>query len=221
MAKSNPEYSVISCRQENADGKEVKATGDFPKFWNLTGFQRSVASIFRKKSERARSAASVIFPDWVSGSVILIKRDLYNQTGGFFEGFWMYYEDVDLCRRIADAGGIIAFLNNVTIRHDHGGSSRINIRTIAITKTEVQISKHVYISRNFKGPGKTLIQAFLVINNLVSGTFMAIAGSVLFFVPKIFVRAIIFLRLSRYYSGSIIRRSWISPLSVLNKKLTL
>jgi GT2 family glycosyltransferase len=210
-ARSNPEYSVISCRQVNEAGKEVMAAGPFLNFPNLTGFQRSMLRLISGKSDRNQARSSVFYPDWVSGSVILIKRELYKRMGGFFEGYWMYFEDMDLCKRVFDAGGKIAFLNDVTIEHNHGGSSRINLNTASITKTEVQISRHVYVSRNTKRAERIFIQIFLVINNLISGAIMAIIGMILFFIPKVFIHTIIYLRLMGYYIGSLVRRSWISP----------
>jgi hypothetical protein len=59
-----------------------------------------------------------------------------------------------------------------------------------------------------------LIQSFLVINNLISGGIMAILGLLLFFIPKLFARTLIFVRLIRYYAGSLFRQTWISPRSV-------
>jgi GT2 family glycosyltransferase len=213
-ARSNPEYSVISCRQFNEAGKEVNATGPFLKFRNITGIQRSLLKLIRGKADTDFAGSSVVFPDWVSGSVILIKRELYNRMGGFFEGYWMYFEDMDLCRRVTDAGGKIVLLNETAVGHNHGGSSRINLNTASITKTEVQISRHVYVSRNMKGAERVFIQIFLVINNLVSGAILAIAGIVFFFIPKMFIRTIIYVRLSGYYIGSLFRGSWISPRAV-------
>jgi len=218
-ARSNPEYSVISCRQVNEAGKEVIATGHFLKFRNLTGIQRSVLRLISGKTESNITGSSVLFPDWVSGSVILIKRELYNRMGGFFEGYWMYFEDMDLCRRVTDAGGKIVLLNDTAIEHNHGGSSRINLNTASITKTEVQISRHVYVSRNIKDAERVLIQIFLVINNLISGAIMAILGIVFFFIPKAFVRTIIYIRLLGYYIGSLFRGSWISPRAVKPEKV--
>jgi hypothetical protein len=213
-ARSNPDNSVISCRQVNEKGKEVNATGDFPEFRNLTGFQRSILRIFGRKRQRHLTGSSISFPDWVSGSVIMIKKDLYSRMGGFFEGYWMYFEDVDLCKRVSDEGGKIVFLNEVTVGHFHGGSSRINFKTTSITKTEVQISRHVYVSRNIKGAKRALTQSFLVINNLISGAVMAAIGLVLFFLPKVFVRTVVYVKLLNYYIGSLFRISWISPRAV-------
>lgn len=214
-ARAHPEYSIISCRQVNDRGKETTATGDFPEFSNLTGFQRSVARIFRKTAAPVTDNSHVTFPDWISGSVVWMKRDLYLQLGGFYEGFWMYYEDVDICRRINREMGKVVRLNNVTIIHNHGGSSRVNKRIAAITKTEVQISRHLYVSRNIKGAEGVLTQIFLVVNNIISGAILAAAGLIFFFVPALFLRTRIFFRLLGYYAGAALRQSWIGPRSVL------
>ena len=104
---------------------------------------------------------NILFPDWVSGAVVLISINWFDKIQGWNEDYWMYFEDVDLSKKVADLGGEIALLENVEIIHNHGGSSRINIKTAAITKTEVLISKHVYINNHFKGFQYFLIQYYL------------------------------------------------------------
>lgn len=42
--------------------------------------------------------------DYISGSLMAIHRDVYEATGGFYEPYFMYYEDVDLCVRAKKAG---------------------------------------------------------------------------------------------------------------------
>ncbi len=211
-AKQNPEYSVISCRQVNGAGRESRAYGQFPSIFNLTGFLRM---LFRpRKLFTGMRKPEISFPDWISGSVVMIRNDTFKNSGGFDEDYWMYFEDVDLCRRIRNSGGEIAFCNNITVEHNHGGSSRINIKTASLTKTEVHISRHVYISKHKKGIAKLFIQIFLTINNLISGVIMAVLGLLLFFIPKAFSRTLMYGKLIRYYAGSLLRSSWISPRSV-------
>jgi hypothetical protein len=221
IARQNPGYSILSCRQVNEKGKESIASGPFPEFWNLTGFQRtllrSVNSSHLSASLRTRTShltPEICFPDWVSGSVILIRKDLFTETGGFDDDFWMYFEDVDLCKRVRDNSGFVAFCNNISIEHNHGGSSRINLKTASLTKTEVHISRHIYISKHKSGIENVLIQLFLVINNILSGGIMALLGLLCFFIPKLFSRTFIFIRLLGYYTGALSRQSWISPRSV-------
>ena len=216
-AKQNPEYYILSCRQINEKGKESRAWGQFPHIWNLTGLQRALAKIF-KRAKTDDSNHEIIFPEWVSGSVMMIRKEIFQDISGFDEDFWMYYEDVDLCRRIHNTGGRIAFLRDITVEHNHGGSSRINVRTYSVTKTEVFISKHVYIGKHTNGLERFSAQVFLVCNNLLTGLLSSLPGVIFFFVPAIFKRSVAFTRLMSYYLNALLRLTWISPQSVNYRK---
>jgi len=216
LAKQNAAYTILSCRQINEKGKECITSGPFPEFYNLTGFQRA---IFRGLMPGAQSLTpDVSFPDWISGSVVLIMRKIFNNLNGFDEDFWMYFEDVDLCKRVSNSGGKVVFCKDITVEHNHGGSSRISLMTTSLTKTEVHISQHLYINKHKTGFEEILIQLFLVIKNLISVGIIALFGIILFFIPKVFSRTLIFFRLIGYYCGSIFRLSWISPHSVNFRK---
>lgn len=219
-AEKYPENYITSCRQINENGKESKVIGLFPGFGTLTGPGRAIYKVLYSKKVAGKTAEkdNLINPDWVSGSVMMIKKEIFLKIGGFDEDFWMYFEDVDLCKRVRGTSGKIAFCNNITIEHNHGGSSRINVHTASLTKTEVHISRHLYISKHKSGFNRFLIQIFIVINNLITTGTMAIFGLVFFFIPKLFARAVIFFRLLSYYAGSLARGSWISPRSVNFRK---
>ena len=62
------------------------------------------------------------FPDWVSGACILARRSAFEGVGGFDEGFLMYSEDADLCRRLRDAGFRVRFAPDATVMHEGGAS---------------------------------------------------------------------------------------------------
>ncbi|MCX6301059.1 MAG: glycosyltransferase family 2 protein [Bacteroidia bacterium] len=203
-ARSNPSYYIISCRQVREDGKESKSSGSFP--WERTG------------RELKGNLKEVTFPDWVSGSVMMMSRNIFAMLNGFDEDFWMYSEDVDLCRRARNKGGEVALYNNISIEHNHGGSTREDLRTTAVSKCEVQISRHLYIHKHEKGIRRILIQVFIVTDNLITGIITGLTGLLLFFIPKIFVRFLLRIRLIDYYSGSLLRRSWLSPRSVNFRK---
>ncbi|MCJ7820034.1 MAG: glycosyltransferase family 2 protein [Bacteroidales bacterium] len=208
--------TLCSCRQVRENGTESIAWGVFPSLWNLTGLQRAAGRLIRGSSavKTDPEDQAVGFPDWVSGSVILIRRIDFEAAGGFDDDYWMYYEDVDLCRRIRDLGGKVALFRDITIEHNHGGSSRINIRTASMTKCEVLISRHIYISKHKKGIEKGVIQSFLVLNNLISGVLPAAAGVILPFLPKLSVRTYIYVRLVKYYFKACLNATWVSPNSV-------
>ena len=215
-AKDDPEYSIVSCSQVNESGKESKAFGLFPGFGTLTGTGRALYKLYNKRrvAERTKPKNTIIKPDWVSGSVIMMRSKIFEQIKGFDEDFWLYFEDTDLCKRVRDIKGEIAYFTDIKIQHNHGGTSRVNLKTTSLTKTEVLISNHVYISKHSKGLSGIILQILLILNNLIGGFPMAFIDLLLFFHPKMFVRTVIYCRLIGYYFGALVRGSWISQRSV-------
>lgn len=62
--------------------------------------------------------------DQVMGAFLMIRRDLFTALGGFDERFFVYYEDVDLCRRVRDAGFSVRHLAGPTAHHLGQGTTR-------------------------------------------------------------------------------------------------
>lgn len=60
---------------------------------------------------------------WLSGACLLVRGTIFEQLGGFDEGFFMYCEDKDLCRRIVDAGYLVRYDPRVTCVHIGGLSA--------------------------------------------------------------------------------------------------
>jgi N-acetylglucosaminyl-diphospho-decaprenol L-rhamnosyltransferase len=61
--------------------------------------------------------------DWVSGACILLRRQALDELGGLDDGFFMYCEDIDLCRRLQDAGWDVRFEPSAEVRHEGGASA--------------------------------------------------------------------------------------------------
>ncbi|GAB2502611.1 glycosyltransferase family 2 protein [Lysobacter humi (ex Lee et al. 2017)] len=62
--------------------------------------------------------------DAVSGALMLLPRALFEHVGGFDEGYRLHAEDLDLCRRVREAGAVVAVANDVRVVHVRGVSSR-------------------------------------------------------------------------------------------------
>jgi hypothetical protein len=67
--------------------------------------------------EQARS------PEWASGACLLLRRSAVEEIGGLDDGFFMYCEDIDLCRRLRDAGYDIRFVPEAVVTHEGGASA--------------------------------------------------------------------------------------------------
>tara|TARA_R110002073_G_scaffold8207_5_gene45867 strand:- start:79300 stop:80286 length:987 start_codon:yes stop_codon:yes gene_type:complete len=216
FAKMSPSTGIVSCQQRKIKGGYEKSARIFPNLFTLFGLTRAIYKRVNRKQIHSKFEIqnNILFPDWVSGSVVFISKEWLNQVGGWDEDYWMYYEDMDLCKRVQVANGKIALLKSVEIIHNHGGASRINIKTASITKNEVLISKHVYIHNNFKGFEKFLSQLLIVINNIVIKLLLAVLGTLLFFIPKMRLNVYLFANCIKYYTASIFRLSWLSKKSM-------
>ena len=62
--------------------------------------------------------------DTISGAVMLLRADAFDAIGRFDEGFRMYFEETDLCRRLRTHGHTVAFCPAARAIHQHGASTR-------------------------------------------------------------------------------------------------
>ncbi|WP_018076480.1 glycosyltransferase family 2 protein [Thiobacillus denitrificans] len=69
------------------------------------------------------------FPaDWVGGMFMLFRAEDYRRVGGFDEGFFLYYEDVDICTRLWQGGHRVLACPKVQVSHDARRASRRDFR---------------------------------------------------------------------------------------------
>jgi N-acetylglucosaminyl-diphospho-decaprenol L-rhamnosyltransferase len=62
-------------------------------------------------------------PDWVSGACVLLRRSALEQIDGLDDGFFMYAEDIDLCRRLRTADYDIRYEPEAVVTHRGGASA--------------------------------------------------------------------------------------------------
>lgn len=70
-------------------------------------------------------------PDWVAGMFMLAKRTAFEAVGGFDERYFLYYEDIDLCRRLRLHGYDIRLVPAATVLHDARRTSHRNPKYLA------------------------------------------------------------------------------------------
>lgn len=145
---NEPTWKLIGIRQLNDQERNTHPYGLFLKWWNVLPSIRIFQQLFNpSKSKQRWGRDSISYPDWISGSFVLIRKIDFEELGGWDERFWMYYEDMDLSKRAADKGWLRVMNNELVCTHSHGGSSRINPETKAISKTAVIISAIKYLKK--------------------------------------------------------------------------
>ncbi|SDD53697.1 sugar transferase [Ruegeria marina] len=124
---------LVSAVLQNPDGTDQRNFRGFPSL-AVTALRAAGANDWSRKPQFYRDAmlhdldTSVpVQVDWVFGSFMLIRRSTFEEIGGFDEGFFMYYEDVDLCYRLRKAGYSTWIYPQLVFCHDHRRDSSKSI----------------------------------------------------------------------------------------------
>lgn len=72
---------------------------------------------------------------WVSGACFMMSVDLWERLGGFDEDYFLYWEDVDLSRRVVQSGGTVRADAALSAVHDEGTTHRAHTDTRAKSPT--------------------------------------------------------------------------------------
>ena len=98
--------------------------------------------------------------DWVVGACLLARREVLDQVGGFDEGFFMYSEEMDLCRRIKAAGWRVVYLPSAQVIHHEGKSSE---QVVPARHIHFQTSKVRYFRKYHGSWAAEVLRLFLLI----------------------------------------------------------
>ena len=127
---AHPAAGLAAPRLRYADGRLQRNAFRFPGlaqvFLDLFPLHaRLVESRLNGRYPAEQHAAAAPFPiDHPLGAAMLVRRAVYTQVGGFDEGFFMYAEEVDWCRRIRAAGWEIWQVPAAVVVHLAGQSTR-------------------------------------------------------------------------------------------------
>jgi len=148
----NGSVGVAGPRIYHADGRHQPSAFRFPTPARvaLTAVTLQRAGWVLSETERIRRV------DWVHGAAMMIRMDAFRQAGGFDERFFMYLEDVDLCRRLADLGWKVAFFPPASLVHLENRS------TAAVPERRVYQharSRSLYAAKHHGSGGERAVQA--------------------------------------------------------------
>ena len=128
--EANPRAGVAGGRFRNMDELWQPSARRFPnildKFFMLSG----LAARFPNNRLTGRvdmtwwDHATAREVDWVVGAFFMTRADLFRHLGGFDSRFFLYFEEMEYCRRAKRAGFKVCFLPEVVVHHVGGGSSQ-------------------------------------------------------------------------------------------------
>lgn len=167
--ETNPAYGACAPLMKNPDGSVQYSVRNFPTYWRMFCEFSLLAYIFPKTK---------LFGSWKAkyldyskeqdimqpmAAAFMVNKELTANIGNMDERYRMFFNDVDLCKKIYDSGFKIRLLPNAVVTHEHGASikkDRANMIRIWNDDGARYFEKHF---------GKGLLLLWLKINLKISG----------------------------------------------------
>jgi GT2 family glycosyltransferase len=126
--ESHPQVGIAGSQLENADGGLDSSAHIFPSPLSEldAGARLGVLSrfLYRYAVTSAPQNLSHVC-DWVSGASMMIRRQVIEDIGWMDEKFFLYFEEVDYCRRARQAGWECWYVPDSRVVHLEGASTGI------------------------------------------------------------------------------------------------
>jgi len=150
--ESHSEAGMVGCKILNPDGTlQLACRRSFPGPWTSFTKVTGLSTLFPKSKLFARYNLTYLDEnqtyevDAISGSFMMMKKEVYDKVGGFDEQFFMYGEDLDLCYRIQKAGYKIYYVHTTQIIHYKGESTKRS----SLDETKVFYSAmHLFVKKH-------------------------------------------------------------------------
>ncbi len=129
--KDTPDAGLAGCKILNPDGTlQLACRRSFPGPWTSFCKVTGLSTLFPNSRIFARYNLTYLDEnqtyevDAISGSFMMMTRDVYKKVGGLDEQFFMYGEDLDLCYRIQKSGYKVYYVHSTQIIHYKGESTK-------------------------------------------------------------------------------------------------
>ena len=161
--REHPDVGAVGPQLLNPDGSVQSSRRRFPTL--ATGFLESTwlegvaPGVLRRYYALDLPDDQTADVDWLTGACILVPRPVYQQIGGLDEGYFMYSEELDWCRRIKEAGWRIVYHPAAQVIHHVGKSSE---QAVTARHINFQRAKLRYFLKYHGRPAAGILRNFLL-----------------------------------------------------------
>lgn len=124
LLSSDPSIGALGCKMYGRTNEYRYSAGHFPSPLRLLSF----SAIFNRSGPFINGdfpvgGETLYNVDWVEGSFILTRSELWQNLGGMDENYFMYVEDIDFCKRVHVSGFRVVYFPSLSFMHYGGYSS--------------------------------------------------------------------------------------------------
>lgn len=171
----HPDCGVLGTRLVGSDGELQPVCRNFPNPWNVFLHRSGLTRFFPKTK-----MVDELFPndgvprecDWVVGCYLLVRKSVIEQCGLFDPRYFLYFEEIDFCKRAKHMGWKVIHFPTTTVVHIGGESAKSDS---SLTPSGKQISalqiesELLYYRKHFGLPGLIAFVCLSWLTDLIHG----------------------------------------------------
>jgi hypothetical protein len=187
------EAGMAGCKILNPDGTlQLACRRSFPGPWTSFCKVTGLSTLFPKRKIFAHYNLTYLDEnqtyevDAISGSFMMMRKEVYEKTGGFDEDFFMYGEDLDLCYRIQKEGYKVFYVHSAQIIHYKGESTKRS--SIDDTKLFYD-AMHLFVKKHFS---TSILVEIILQTAIFFRKFFAFLGKKRFIILPLLIDVLIF-----------------------------
>jgi N-acetylglucosaminyl-diphospho-decaprenol L-rhamnosyltransferase len=117
--ESDPTIGIVAPRLLHPDGTQRISARAEPRPFDLIAKRTFLKKFFPGHVEhylqQTRDQTEEHDVDWVAGGCFMIRREFFEELGGFDDRFFLFFEDTDLCHRVRQAGKRVVYFPTATV----------------------------------------------------------------------------------------------------------
>jgi N-acetylglucosaminyl-diphospho-decaprenol L-rhamnosyltransferase len=114
------DIGILAPKLTHGDGSARFSPRSFPRLFDVVIKRTFLKNIFKKQMDRYLQLNDTLDrerdTDWVGGGCILVRKSLIDEIGSFDPRYFLFFEDIDLCRRTWDAGYRVTYFPQAEAR---------------------------------------------------------------------------------------------------------
>lgn len=156
------DVGAVSCLQRDEQGRVLQSCFPFPSIRDHVRYAEALPTVVRRLVGTMSPADFTRSQDvdWANGACLMIRKALFDRLGGLDERFFMYFEDVDLCRRVQQLGYRVRHVAEGEVVHLLGRSSRTNRNGL---NKQWELSRIRYVEKHFAQPRRFLMKSWIAL----------------------------------------------------------
>ena len=163
--EAHPDAGACGPQLLNSDGSLQPSGRDLPSVWGMFAGMTKLYRLGKRDFylQPGRDYCQVARVGEVSGAALLVRREVYEKVGGLDPNIFAYYEDIDWCKRIGEAGYAVYYVPSARVMH-HWKSTARTVSHLAYRAS--QDSQRYYFAKHHRRLANWFLRGLLVAKEL-------------------------------------------------------